>query len=101
MAIQPTGSGRPSWSNRVSQGSASDSARRGGPADSSSSSDAADRVEISSTARDISGASNTEPVPANELTPERLNDVLGKLKRGFYEQPEVRDMVVRLLSRDL
>jgi hypothetical protein len=101
MAIQPTSSGRPSWNNRVSEGSASDSAKRSGAADSSGKDEAADRVEISATAREIPELSNAEPVPSGELTADRLGEVLGKLKRGFYEQPEVRATVVRLLARDL
>ena len=101
MAIQPTPSGRPSQLGSLNEGAAAEATRRGPAAARKTPADAADRVELSPTARELSQASGAETVPAGALDPARLREVLARVGQGFYDRPEVRDAVVLGVARDL
>lgn len=60
-----------------------------------------DRAEISGIARDLVHATHTERPEASDLPPERMQQILGRIASGFYEQPEVREAVARRIAADL
>lgn len=60
-----------------------------------------DRAEISGIARDLAHATHAERPEASDLPPERMQQILDRIASGFYEQPEVREAVVRRIAADL
>jgi hypothetical protein len=62
---------------------------------------AQDRVELSQAARELQAQLGLDKVPLAELPPERLREVLDRLKQGYYDRPEVRDEVLQRLAGEL
>jgi hypothetical protein len=60
-----------------------------------------DRVEISGIARDLARAARTDRPESSDLPPERMQQILDRIASGFYEEPEVREQVVRRIAADL
>ncbi len=60
-----------------------------------------DRVELSAAALELQGQLGVEKTPVHELPPDRLREIGERVAGGFYEQPGVKDVVVRLVARDL
>lgn len=67
--------------------------------------DPSDAIEISPEARELQGALHgaQDRAAADELDlpPERLREILDRIKQGFYEQPQVREALLRRLAADL
>ena len=59
-----------------------------------------DDVQISAQARELQQM-DTDRATSGEIAPQRMRDVLGRISGGYYDQPHVRDEVVRRLSQDL
>lgn len=60
-----------------------------------------DRVEISGIARDLAHATRADRPESSDLPPERMQQILDRIASGFYEQPDVREQVVRRIAADL
>ena len=60
-----------------------------------------DAVVLSQAARQLNAGIGAEPVPAGELTPERLRRVLERVQQGFYRTPEVERATLERLAADL
>jgi hypothetical protein len=65
----------------------------------SSADEVADRVEISEAARELS--LRAAPDGERALAPERLKEILGRLASGYYDRPEVQEVVARRALTDL
>lgn len=63
--------------------------------------DPKDAIEISPAAREIQGTMAHPDSSEIDLPPERLREILDRIRQGFYEQPEVRDALLRRLAQDL
>lgn len=59
-----------------------------------------DNVEISAQARELQQL-DTVRAASGEIAPERMRTVLGRISAGYYDQPQVRDEVIRRLAREL
>ncbi|MGH7741286.1 MAG: hypothetical protein ACRENS_04615 [Candidatus Eiseniibacteriota bacterium] len=79
----PQRSGADRTADRVSpkRGSSSDAAPSGGSP--------VDQVRISEDVRGIQGSQGAEAVPAGEMSPERMRQVLDRIQQRFYDRPEV------------
>jgi len=64
-----------------------------------------DRVEISAEARALASQSTTEvgaaPPSESSISADRIQDVLGRVRTGFYDQPGVQDVVAQRVLGDL
>ena len=60
-----------------------------------------DDVQISAQARELQQMDTAPRGSASEIPADRLKEVLSRVSSGFYEQPEVRDTVLRRLEQDL
>jgi hypothetical protein len=59
---------------------------------------ARDEIEISQVARDLieSGEPGTD-----SIEPDRLHEILDRIRNHFYESPDVRGMVLQLIAQDI
>ena len=100
MSIEPAGSGAsgPIDPSRVGGSRPSDATARPEvkPIAESASRPAEDRVEFSSTAREIAGPRES----GSGLAPERVREVLDRIATGFYDQPHVLDQVAERVLQD-
>lgn len=101
MSIQPTSSGRSSQAGRLDGRPAVERSTRGPAADSAGGTSASDRIELSETARELAGIAGSTEIPAAELGPERLREVAARMVDGFYDRPEVIELVLSRLARAL
>jgi hypothetical protein len=60
-----------------------------------------DDVQISSQARELQKIDTTSRASASEIAPDRLREVLGRVSGGYYDQPQVRNEVIRRIAKDL
>lgn len=104
MTVRPTTSGqtqRPGI-DRAGKSSAPSAApaRPNDPAASAVPATGRDNVEISAQARELLQL-DTVRGTSGEIAPERMRTVLGRISGGYYDQPHVRDAVIRSLTREL
>ena len=57
-----------------------------------------DQVRISQAVRDIRGSLGAESVPAGELSPDRMRQVLERIQQRFYDRPDVVRDTLRHLT---
>jgi len=62
---------------------------------------ARDRAEISDAARDLGEQAKLSSECRPQLTAERLRSLTERVSGGFYDRPEVRDVVLSRLASDL
>jgi hypothetical protein len=60
-----------------------------------------DDVTISAQARELQQRDATGGGPSGELSPARLQEVLGRVSSGYYDRPQVQAVVVRGIAQDL
>lgn len=60
-----------------------------------------DDVQISAQARELQQMDAAARGVAGEVPAERMKQVLERLSGGYYDQPQVRDIVLSKLSKDL
>ena len=60
-----------------------------------------DDVTISAQARELQQRDVSGGGPSGELSPERLQEVLGRVSSGYYDTPKVQAAVVRRIAQDL
>ena len=58
-------------------------------------------VTISAQARELQQRDVSGGGPSGELSPERLQEVLGRVSSGYYDTPKVQAAVVRRIAQDL
>lgn len=59
-----------------------------------------DRVELSSTAQEIQGASLGGRVAGSQLSPDRMGRILERMQSGYYDQPAVRDAILERVAAE-
>jgi hypothetical protein len=103
MTVRPTTSGQTPRPGIDRAGKPAAPAAPGRSNDTPAASAAAarrDDVQISAQARELQHLDAGRGA-AGEIAPERLRDVLGRISTGYYDQPQVRDEVIRRLAQDL
>jgi len=60
-----------------------------------------DDVQISSQARELQQMDASPRAATSDIAPDKLREVLGRISGGYYDQPHVKDAVVRSLASDL
>lgn len=56
-----------------------------------------DSIEISPTAADLQQTQAPAATGAEEISSERLQEILGRIREGFYKSPEIRSVVAQRL----
>jgi hypothetical protein len=60
-----------------------------------------DQVQLSAAVRDLQARLGLEQIPAGEMSPERLREIVARVAGGHYDQPEViAELARRLLAGD-
>ena len=104
MTVRPTTSGQTPNPGVNRTGMPAVPATPARPSDASAAPPIAQRrddVQISSQARELQQMDSGNSGPAGEIQPDRLKEVLNRVSGGYYDQPSVRNEVVRRLSQDL
>jgi len=104
MEIHPTkpGSTPKTGAGRLDRGSAPLPAQSEEHTTSEEAAKAArDKVQISDEARSLQEQLQHERDLIAQLPPGRLREVLERIYNGFYDRPEVRDVVLQRLAEDL
>jgi hypothetical protein len=60
-----------------------------------------DDVQISPQARQLQQLGTAQRGPAGEIEPGRLREVMGRISSGFYDQPHVKDELLRRIAQDV
>ena len=104
MAIDPLKSGKVNPNGaRIDQSGANQSARQSQQVQRPSSEVRApegegDKVQLSAQAKDASAAGGASP---SGLSSERLQEILKRLTSGYYDSPQVRDVVAQRVKNDV
>jgi hypothetical protein len=103
MNVRPTEPGQPQkpGPGRLRESPAGSPARPVEKAPLPPEAPARDRVELSEAARELQAQLGLDKIPVAELPPQRLREILDRLKQGYYDRPEVRDELLQRLAGDL
>jgi hypothetical protein len=60
-----------------------------------------DKVEVSSTAKELHELIGSEQLDANTIPAERLKEILERISDGTYDKPEIIDEITRRIADEI